>query len=209
MNIPRRDSAFIAVTAAVMVAAFALTLGQTPGSGTTTTSPDQKSASTTSVDGLRLTLEISGTTVEAGGEIAINATESNTLATPLNVSAARSWPLQGLSMGACYESVYPFGVAVYQGRYTSANATAKPLNLYPLVPCPLLIRYISGYYFEPSSDLAVVLPGSGSPMPMAAGLASAGNYSSGTTVTKFAPGDYTVAAGDEWGTVVFLYFDVA
>jgi hypothetical protein len=210
LDIPRRDSVLFAVTAAVIVAAFALSTGQPPaGSRTTTTTSGQESAFVTSADGLRLTLQLSGTTIRAGGSVTINVTESNPLTAPANISATTDWPLQGLRMSACYASVYPFAVAVFQGHYASGNvSTAKPLNLFPFMPCPLLIRYISGYYFEPDSELAVVLPGSGSPISMAAGVAAAGNYTAGNALVRFVSGQYTVVAGDEWGAMVFLYFEV-
>lgn len=83
---------------------------------------------------------------------------------------------------------------------------AKPLDLFPRVPCPLFIRYISGCRFKPSSDVAVVLPGSGPGVVMAASLTATGNYSTGSSLTYFTPGQYTSVAGDEWGTPTFLYF---
>jgi len=199
----------VTVAAIVVVVALATTLGFTPGVTTTTTTTGPTSAYATSPDGLRLSLQISGSQIQQGGSVTINVTETNTNAEPLNESAKTAWAVQGLRMNACYDSVYPFGVAVYQGRYAMDNlSSASRLNLYPFEPCPLLIRYISGYYFQPVSDMAQVLPGSGSSLPMAAGVVASGNYTSGSSRTNFAPGVYTVAAGDEWGSLIFLYFAV-
>jgi len=177
---------------------------------TTTTENGQTSATVRSVDGLALTLEISSANIALGNSVKINVTESNTNAKPLNESAGRSWALQGLRMDTCYSSVYPFGVAVYQGHYSTQDvSSAVPMHLFPFVPCPLFLRYISGYYFSGSSDMAIVLPGNSPRVPMTSGIAAAGNYTSGNNLERFGPGQYTVAAGDEWGAVVLLYFTVA
>ena len=200
---------FIAL-AAVAVAAIVSSATLIPGTTVTTYNGPAVTASGTSLNGLMLTLSIDSPSIRAGGSVTINVTEFNTNGTPLNVTASRNWTVQGLRMSACYSSVYPFGVAVYQGRYTMENVSAaKPLNLYPLQPCPLLLRYISGYYFQANSDLATVLPGTGKPLPMAAGVVAAGNYTSGNLRTSLAPGQYTVAAGDEWGSVLLLHFSVS
>ena len=200
---------FVIVTAIVVVVALATTLSFAPGGTRTTTTVGPTSAYATSPDGLRLTLQISGSQIQQGGSVAINVTETNTNTKPLNQSAKTAWAIQGLRMNACYDSVYPFGVAVYKGHYTVDNLSfASRLNLYPFEPCPLLIRYISGYHFQPASDMALVLPGSGSSLPMAAGVIASGNFTSGDSRTNFMPGVYTVVAGDEWGSLVFLYFAI-
>ncbi len=179
-------------------------------SGSTTTISGQKSASVASVDGLSLNLQISTTRINLGGSITINVTETNTRGAPLNESAASSWALQGLRMNACYASVYPFGAVVYLGHYTNQNVSkAVPMRIFPLIPCPLLLRYISGYYFQANSNSAQVLPESAQGLPMTAGLVVSGNYTTGYNQTQFPKGQYTVAAGDEWGAVVLLYFIVA
>jgi hypothetical protein len=196
----------VAVVAATVLVSSVVLIPSGPGV-TVTSGPTSSSVS--SADGLRLTLQISSASVGQGGSVTINVTETNTNDSPLNKSASNGWAVSGLRMSECYSSVYPFGVAVYEGHYTGQNVSeAKPLNLYPLVPCPLLIRYISGYYFQPSSDMAVVLPGSGPGMAMASGLSAKGNYTAGSSLTYFAPGEYTVVAGDEWGSLAFLYFTV-
>lgn len=194
--------------AVAAIAALVLTAMVYPGN------PVPRSAealsTSASVDGLSLSVRINSTQVVPGGAVAINVSETNTKAIPLNESASSSWAVQGLRMTACYASIYPFGAAVLQGRYTAGNVSGGvPLNLYPMQPCPLLIRYISGYYFQPSSDVAVVLPGSGPGVAMAAGVVTSGSYSTGRSLTVFAPGQYTVVAGDEWGSLAFVYFTVS
>ena len=203
-------STFIVVAAVVVIVVLASALVNFPTHTGIPIPSGSDSASVMSVDGLRLSLQISTTSERQGGSVRINVTETNTNPTPVNQSAANKWAATGLRMDACYASIYPFGVAVYPGHYTPQNiSSAKAVNLYPMVPCPLLIRYISGYYFEPSSNVAAVLPGTGPGVPMASGVVAAGNYTSGSSVSPFANGSYTVVAGDEWGSLVFLYFVVA
>ena len=200
---------FIGVAALVAMAVLVSSLGVpfTGPGGPVPSGPT--SASVMSVDGLRLSLQISTAKDSVGGSVLINVSETNTNPLPLNESAARDWAIAGLRMDICYASIYPFGVAVYPGHYTELNvSSAAHLNLYPVAACPLLIRYISGYYFQPSSNVAVVMPGTGPGVPMASGVAAVGNFTSGNNVSYFTRGSYTVVAGDEWGALAFLYFSV-
>ncbi|MDE1857728.1 MAG: hypothetical protein KGI26_01495 [Thaumarchaeota archaeon] len=202
-------STFIGVAAVVVIAILASALGLFPARSGVPVPSGADSTSVMSAGGLRLSLQISTTSDRQGGSVGINVTETNTNPAHVNESAATKWAVTGLHMDACYASIYPFGVAVYPGHYTAQNiSSAKAVNLYPLVPCPLLIRSISGYYFKPSSSVVVVLPGTGPGVPMTSGVVAAGNYTSGTNVNPFARGSYTVVAGDEWGSLVFLYFAV-
>ena len=115
----------------------------------------------------------------------------------------------------------PFGVAIFAGRYTSENVSqAQPLQIFPNVPCPLLIRLVTGYLFQPLNDTAVILPnGNGSnatQTPMAVNVSMRGEYGaasksgafSSSSPQPFSSGVYTVVGGDEWGTLVFLHLTV-
>jgi hypothetical protein len=202
-------SLFVGLSA-IVIAIILTTTGPFPPNSGGPYPSDQASTSVASIDGLQLSLEISASRLLSGGSIVVNVSETNTNATPLNQSAARSWAVSGLRTDGCYASIYPFGVAIYYGHYTAQNiSSGSPLNLFPALPCPLFIRYVSGYYFQQHSDLAVVLPGNGPPVAMASGFAARGNYTHGTTLQHFSPGMYTVVAGDEWGSLAFLYFVVA
>jgi hypothetical protein len=169
-----------------------------------------------SVNGLRLLLSINATVLTGDQRLLIQASELNTMLSPNNVTRAEAWGVSGLGIGACFASVYPFGVAVFQGRYDAGNITqAKPIRIYPVVACPMLIRLVTGYLFEANSSNAVVLPGTGPAIPMRANVTLYGRYLgnfSGSPLaggaTPFAPGTYTVVAGDEWGALAFLYFRV-
>jgi len=142
------------------------------------------------------------------------ADEYNALATSNNVSEGKDWALSGLSLGACGTAAYPFGVGLYRGAYTAGNVSqATPLRIYPLVPCAMLIRLVTGYLFQPSSDLAVILPSgpNATATPMAANETATTEYTVGASLTSsrpLGPGTYTVAAGDEWGSVVVVHFAI-
>ncbi len=220
----------VSVAAILIVAAFFIgtqqvgvsTSTQSQSTSTTMTSTTITSITTGgnmgSPEGLQLQLGVNASsTTGASRTVAFNITvsEYNTLATVNNVTKASEWRLNGVSLGSCGTAVYPFGVALYRGLYTMDNASAaKPLQIYPVVPCPMLIRFISGYLFQPMSDLAVVLPSgpNATTTPMSANVTAKAEYAGGpgssTSSTALGPGTYTVAAADEWGSVVLIHFTI-
>ena len=183
-----------------------------PPALSTTTTVSTGASSTGSADGLQLRLSVNASNAEssAGGlTFHIMASEYNTLTSSNNVTAATNWKLSGLSLGACGTDSYPFGVALYRGSYTAGNVSgAQQVQIYPVVPCPLLVRYITGYLFQPTSDLAVVLPGgpNATAIPMSVEVNATGEYGVGASVssssTPLGPGTFTFVAGDQWGAVV-------
>ncbi|MGD0395905.1 MAG: hypothetical protein ABSB26_03235 [Nitrososphaerales archaeon] len=165
-----------------------------------------------STESLLVRLELNSSRIASGATLGIIVSDYNPSTMELNLSRESGWALEGLSTGGCPSLYYPFGIAVFQGRYTSANASQTvPLRIFPVVPCPMLVRYITGYLFQPKSDNATVLPGTGE-VPMGTGFSVSGAYSADGNrlngLTPFAPGNYTVAAGDEWGNLAFAYFVV-
>jgi hypothetical protein len=139
--------------------------------------------------------------------------EYNTLASSNNVSMSRQYGMNGLSLGSCGMETYPFGVALYRGVYTAGNVSqAQPLQIYPITACPMLIRLVTGYLFQPASDLAVILPSgpNAAPTPMSANVTASAVYASGMSLSSspLLPGTYTVAAGDEWGSAVTIQLTV-
>lgn len=167
---------------------------------------------------LRLFVNASSTGGPQGNvTVWIKVDEYNTLATANNVSKASDWALAGLSLGACGTegySLYPYGVALYNGVYTAGNISkAVPLQIFPAVPCPLLLRLITAYLFQPLSDMAVVLPSgpNATATQMSANVTATTQYPEGavqSSESPLRPGTYTVAAGDEWGSVVVAHFTV-
>jgi hypothetical protein len=192
--------------AAVLLINAPLMLGQVQQSPSQT--PTQ--AHRVSANGLWLELSISSSVVSAGQPLVISIDSYDPTAGSLNVTAAKSWAVEGLRINSCYSSVYPFGIAVYQGSYAAGNVSqGKPLQIFPNVPCPLFIRLVTGYYFSPESSNATVLPGTGSAIPISANATVTGTYpGQGSTAQPLSPGVYTVVAGDEWGVLVFLHFRV-
>ncbi len=201
----------IAVVAAAVVIYPLASTSETSSSTVSTTSAT--STSTLASNGLQLRLALNATNLPSGKTLGVSVGEFNTKSVLNNVTKADLWAVQGLSLGACETegySVYPFGIAVYQGRYTEANVSqGTPLQVYAQVACPMLLRLVTGYVFQPMSDSAVILPSSGSssPVPMNANVTVRGDYSQGT-LQFLGPGVYTVAAGDEWGALATVQFSV-
>jgi hypothetical protein len=216
------------VVVVLLAAGFLVTVQQGANSSTgSTTGTGSQSSDTVSTGGsyvnapqnlqLRLSVDASYVDGYPSGPTAFHITvdEYNTLAAPNNATVGRAWPVTGLSLGSCGTEVYPFGVALYRGLYTAENASsAQPLKIFPTVPCPMLIRYIVGYLFQPSSDLAVVLPSgpNATATSMSANLTVTGENAGGpgaaTSSTPLGSGTYTVAAGDEWGSLVLVHVTV-
>lgn len=207
------------VVVVVVVATAALFyLPGGPGATSSSTADTSSSTATGSANGLQLRLSLNATSLAEGGALGISVSEFNTQTTANNVTKARDWAVTGLSLGPCATegySIYPFGVAVYKGAYTGSNLSgASPLDIYPTVACPMFLRLVTGYLFQPLNDSAVILPSNGaSPTPMRATLAVNGTYAVDHAALEsspqpLAPGVYTVAGGDEWGALVTLRFTV-
>ena len=164
--------------------------------------------STTGQNSLELELGISRTSLHPGVTFSINANEYNTLNGLNNVSTEANWPMNDLQLGSCGHSIYPFGIAIFGGVYAANNISeATQLQVFPDLPCPLFIRQITGYLFEPVNDSATILPGNTTPVSMDTQISLSGFYSNGTQ-RSFPTGEYTVLAGDEWGDVAFQYFNI-
>jgi hypothetical protein len=200
-------------TSSTPVSSLTTTVSQITSS-TTTTSNDFNSVSSNATNGLSLSLSLDGTTYQPNQEISITVDEANTLPEVNNVPVSNNRPYSSLQAAPC-DYISPYGIAVFQGNYTTSNfSTGTPLTLYD----PHVAR-ITSYSFESSSDMAAVIEGS-NPSPtnstqqMKYDLTINGywpddNFSSNSQLTGFAPGLYTVVAGDEWGAVVVVHFTVS
>jgi hypothetical protein len=145
----------------------------------------------------------------SGQTVSINVTESNTQNTANNVSAAKDWPISGLTLGGCGTLNYPFGISIYQGYYDLNNvsllASQSSLHFYQpgVYSCPAMF-VMSQYAFAPSSDVA-------GGAAMSSVISTNGTWTgvvSSSTFHEFAPGVYTVVGGDEWGDVAVVHFTV-
>ena len=179
-----------------------------------TTSNNPTSASHESINGMRLSLTLNSTTYQPGQEILIALDEKNMLFWTNYVKANDKLLYNNLRL--LDNSRYPFGIAIFQGYYTSSNfSKATPLIVFD----PSYIGMFSGnlisYSFKPLSDTAsiTVVPStmfSNGDMRMMDKFSINGywaNYSP-TPPNDFAPGVYTIRAGDEWGASIFLHFTI-
>ena len=161
----------------------------------------QSTTTMQSPNGLQLQVSVNATNLALGEPLQISVSEYNTLSTTNNVTAATNWGVTGLALSACPSTnEQPFGVAVFQGSYTSLNISQGiPLTLFAAVPCPLVIRLITEYDFLPHSINAAIMPGGDvtTPTPMSATIIVNGTYTQGTQLSPLVPGIYTVVAGDE------------
>jgi uncharacterized protein YceK len=185
---------------------------QTTKTSTTLTTGIPTTTSTQSENGLQLRVSVNTTVLTSGESLQINVSKYNNLSIYNDVAAATNWGVNGLGIGACPNiNMLPFGVALFRGDYNAQNISqGTPLELFAPAPCALLIRLITGYDFLPNSSNAAIMPGGdpASPTPMSATETVNGTYSNGFQLTPWASGMYTLVAGDEWGTLEFIYINV-
>ena len=167
------------------------------------------SASSKSASGLSLSLSLDSTTYQPRQQVTIVIDETNMLSKTNNVSTADKWPLTGLSVSPCGTLNYPFGVAIFQGNYTTANvSSAMPLTLfYPgeLHGCPFILSGINSYVFQPLNDVAAIYQISN----IEPFIEKINKEVQTTGLTDADSGVYTVVACDEWGNMVVLHFTVS
>lgn len=210
------NSALFVSVAIVLVAITGVAAFTLPPSSNPPTFVGPKSVTTESAGGLLLGLSLNETTIAPGQTIGITVYEHNTLQGTNNVSASESWPVSSLSVGPCGVTTMPMGIALYQGNWSMLTISGQqPLQLYKPGPyyCPAIMGGVRAYVFQPASGEAQVI-GPCSPNPcyssnMSSTIDVKGSW--GTSLIQFSdftPGVYTVVAGDEWGSVVVLRFEV-
>lgn len=209
----------------------------TTSTSTTTTrfvaSPETVEA-TNSTLGLELSLSVSSTIVPSQGAIIVNESLFNTMSKVNNLTASNDWPVRGLTSetpcGATLDTLdngtlTPEGIAIFLGNYEMNNiSNASPILFWQAVECPVseLINF-SSFAFLPGNDngyfgyYAHTNTGSVSKGAFPASM-STGNVTiwatSGTLLFGLnslgspSPATYTLVAGDEWGQMVLLHFQV-
>jgi len=184
------------------------------------------SAAAKSANGLSFAVSTDLTTYQPGQDVQIVTDEKNTLTKTNNVRVSDDWPLNGLTrmyFGNPNPDI-PYGIAVYQGDYTSTNySTATPLNLDnptaiylgPPVIAPIL------FSFQSLSDIADIIPGNSIPGGYASSIINQQQISAEMTLkgywtddsvskfTYFSPVVYTIVGGDEWGNLALVHFTVS
>jgi hypothetical protein len=165
---------------------------------------------------LDLTASVSNSMVLLNQTIKVVVSESDDLRLPTELPLSADWRVQNLTLAPCASTnQYPFGVAIFEGRYTLANlSSANSLQLYPgntFYPCSSLSRAVGdSIEFSPYQDIRLSLAYSG--YYADGGEPAAGNSDRSTAVDvlhSFASGTYTLAVGDEWGHTDLLYFQVS
>jgi len=162
--------------------------------------------------GLNFTLTLNSTLLIGGQAINISASVTNDRSTFNNLTSASNWSEVWLLGWGMIDSCNSFANAqIFQGYYTQSNITslqsgtelqlAKPL--FPPMGCPFIPGAWSTYFpFQPhESQVGYQYSTSGD-------YGNASSASSNSTFRLFDTGVYTVAAGDEWGQVVILHFNV-
>ena len=180
--------------------------------------PAQKEAGPVSAtgsgnSGLVLNLSINSSSIAQGHSVEVHVSETNTLSSMNNVTAAQNWGTT-FSLGRCSAN-YPFGIALFKGHYTLQNfmqgervSLQSPVQNYLCVRPPFSTSY---YHFLPKSDTAVVQVDMGNQtvtLPMGTSISITGYWTAEGSFTPLQHGTYTLVAGDEWGALALLRFSV-
>ena len=180
--------------------------------------PAQKEAGPVSAtgsgsSGLVLNLSINASSIGQGRSVEVHISESNSLSSMNNVTAAQDWGTT-FSLGRCSAN-YPFGIALLKGHYMLQNFTQgervslqSPVQNYLCVRPPFSTSY---YHFLPKSETAVVQVDLGNQavtLPMKTSISITGYWTAEGSFTPLQHGTYTLVAGDEWGALALLHFSV-
>jgi len=171
------------------------------------------SATGSGSSGLVLNLSINDSSIAQGHSVGVHISETNSLSTMNNVTAAQNWGTT-FTLGRCSAN-YPFGIALFKGHYTLQNFTQGervslqgPVQNYLCVRPPFSTSY---YHFLPKTDTAVVQVGMGNQtvtLPMGTSIPITGYWTAEGSFTPLQHGTYTLVAGDEWGALAMLHFSV-
>jgi hypothetical protein len=173
---------------------------------------------------LRLELSLNSSAIIRGQSIKIDVNLTNTLVGYSSVIRASGWPVSALSLPPFFisdcppsASSYPLGIALYTGNYVLANiSSGEPMHLTaPGTYYCSNTGNFSGYYFSPMSNRALLTPNDTTTLSVQAFKSVNGSWVVGgppnytPRFVLFPSGIYTVVEGDEWGDILFLYFQVS
>jgi hypothetical protein len=152
---------------------------------------------------------VNATSLLQNQTLKVEVSVKNGLVLTNTVPLSGDWKVKNLTMGPCsfYED-YPYGIAVYQGRYTLQNVSSGT-QVQTYAPggyfCGAVI-VSNAFTFAPQQNVSSYVDLRGY---YTAGETAhpGGGYSEGV-FHPFLPGVYTLVAGDEWGHIKFLYFQV-
>ena len=153
---------------------------------------------------ISVSASLNPTEVGQNQTIKVTVSDVNGLRIPNELPLSGDWRVQNLSMGPCASyTAYPYGIGVYQGRYTVDNiSSAKSMVIYApgFYGCGGF-SFSNSFTFKPLQNASsyVELKGywTAGETPISEGV-----------LHPFLQGEYTVVAGDEWGHVDILYFQV-
>ncbi len=142
----------------------------------------------------------SATTVPQNRTLGVVVWDDNSLGykDQLTLPTVFSGVLAELRLGPCWSwASMPFGVVVFQGRYTLGNiSSASPLQIFEpgTLYCPIADATTS-FTFLPRQNVT-------------AEVDLNGLWTSTGVLRPFALGVYTLVAGDAWGNLKIVYFQV-
>jgi hypothetical protein len=158
---------------------------------------------------LSLNVSLNPAMVAQNRTVAVVLSDTNLLPFVNRPSDPGTLKALNLSAGPC-DGTYPMGIAVYQGRLDLGNVSAAkaiPIyDIYSVYFCPLMPYASPTFTFSPLQSVTshVDLNGYWS---RGETVHPGGGVSEGV-LHPFIPGVYTVVAGDEWGNVKIVYFQV-
>jgi len=185
----------------------------------TTSTLSSAVGSVSGANGLTLKLTMNLSTSSSGVTVRAVASDYNLHASPANVTAADAWsvPKQVLQSRFCIPADNPVGISITQGHYTASNVSSAEFLTFinPAVTYTCTVRApspVAMYTFSPMDDVAMASGSCGSSTcgyntTVSDQLVASASYVDGA-LSGFAPGEYTVVAGDEWGNSLLAYFTV-
>lgn len=159
---------------------------------------------------LSLSASLNSTSIVRNSTVGVRVSEVNRLRIPDALPLSADWAVKNLTQVGCADyQEYPFGFAIFQGGYGPGNASsAAALPLQPPGGGYFCAAALGGNStrFAPLENITL-------------STSFSGYYTSGYTqlpgggattgvLHHFAPGEYTLVVGDEWGHARFLYFQV-
>lgn len=161
-------------------------------------------------DALGFGASINATNISQNHTLRVNVWDRNNLYFTNQLPLPSFQSLPNLSMGPCsYWEYYPYGIALYQGRHTLDNiSSATPVVIYDVYSAWFCgeSSNANSFTFKPLQNVSSHVDLSGY---WTAGETTypGGGISEGVH-HPFLPGVYTLEAGDAWGHIKILYFQV-